>query len=73
MYLSLVTDVYSKKIMRFNVSKSLHATGANAALEQGDYPKEPLIHHPDRGLQYCSDLYQETLNGDGIKCSMTEK
>lgn len=77
MYLSLVTDAYSKKIMGFNVSKSLHATGANAALEQAleqrDYPKEPLIHHSDRGLQYCSDLYQETLNGDGVKCSMTEK
>ena len=56
MYLSLVTDAYSKNIMGFNVSRSLHATGANSALEQAlkkrRYPKKELIHHSDRGLQY---------------------
>lgn len=77
MYLSLVTDAYSKKIMGFNVSKSLHATGADSALEQAlsnrRYPNEELIHHSDRGLQYCCDLYQETLMKSQIRCSMTEQ
>ena len=77
MYLSLVTDAYSKKIMGFNVSNSLHATGANLALRQAlknrKYPNKELIHHSDRGLQYCGDLYQETLNTNQIRCSMTEK
>lgn len=77
MYLSLVTDAYSKKIMGFNVSRSLHATGANAALKQAlkkrRYPEQNLIHHSDRGLQYCCDIYQDTLNKGNVLCSMTEK
>lgn len=76
-YLSLITDAYSKKIMGYNVSSSLHATGANSALIQAFkkrvYPKEELIHHSDRGLQYCCDLYQDTLNSNNVRCSMTEK
>lgn len=77
MYLSLVTDAYSKQIVGYDVSKSLHTIGAKRALEraikQRSYPKEELIHHSDRGLQYCSDEYQEVLSKHGIKCSMTEK
>ena len=65
MYLSLVTDAYSKVIVGFNVSKSLNALGAisalKKALEKREYPKEQLIHHSDRGLQYCCDAYQEEL------------
>lgn len=57
MYLSLVTDAYSKRIMGYNVSKSLEATGAISALEMAMsnrmYFKQRLIHHSDRGLQYC--------------------
>ena len=37
------------------------------------YKKRPLIHHSDRGLQYCSNEYQKVLNDHGIKPSMTEK
>jgi putative transposase len=77
MYLSLVTDAYSKKIMGYDVSASLHATGAIAALTSAlrnrKYINEVLIHHSDRGLQYCCDAYQETLDKYGILCSMTEK
>ena len=76
MYLSLVTDAYSKKIMGFNVSKSLDASGAVAALEQAianrKHPKKKLIHHSDRGLQYCCDAYQALLGKHQISCSMTE-
>jgi len=77
MYLSLVTDAYSKKIMGFNVSDSLNAQGAvNAlkmAIKKRKYPEEVLIHHSDRGLQYCCDDYQYTLSKHGITTSMTEK
>jgi len=77
MYLSLITDAYSKQIMGFNVSKSLHATGAisalNHALNKREYLKEKLIHHSDRGLQYCSDDYQSILKKYNVDCSMTEK
>lgn len=76
MYLSLVTDAYSKKIMGFNVSKSLDASGAVAALEHAianrKHPEKKLIHHSDRGLQYCCDAYQALLEKYRISCSMTE-
>ncbi|RLJ31838.1 transposase InsO family protein [Chryseobacterium sp. 7] len=74
-YLSLVTDAYSKKIMGYDVSNSLAAQGAlsalNMAIKQRMY-KESLIHHSDRGLQYCSNDYQKILKKKNIKPSMTE-
>lgn len=77
MYLSLVTDAYSKLIVGYDVSASLHTCGVKRALQMAIkkriYPKETLIHHSDRGLQYCSNDYQKTLNKSRIKCSMTEK
>jgi putative transposase len=77
MYLSLVTDAYSKKIMGYDVSNSLHAAGAiNAlkmALKTRQYKHEALIHHSDRGLQYCCDEYQKILEKNHVKTSMTEK
>lgn len=76
MYLSLVTDAYSKTIMGFNVSKSLDASGVVSAMEQAlkkrIYPEQRLIHHSDRGLQYCCDAYQELLSKHQVACSMTE-
>ena len=76
-YLALVTDAYSKKIMGHNVSESLGAKGATAALrmavKNSSYHKNEMIHHSDRGIQYCCDMYQKTLQNEGIKCSMTEK
>ena len=76
-YLSLVTDAYSKQIMGFNVSESLNAKGTVSALEmaikQRKYKKQELIHHSDKGLQYCCNEYQKTLIKHNIKCSMTEK
>lgn len=75
-YLALITDAYSKQIMGYNVSNSLDTTGAIKALKQAikhrQYPKAPLIHHSDRGLQYCSNAYQELLEKHKITCSMTE-
>jgi transposase InsO family protein len=54
MYLSLITDAYSKKIMGYNVSNSLSAQGAVSALEKAIKNRQctdkQLIHHSDRGL-----------------------
>jgi transposase InsO family protein len=75
-YLALVTDVYSKKIMGYNVSNSLSTAGALQALEMALKTKRnknnKLIHHSDRGLQYCSNEYQKVLTDHNIICSMTQ-
>ena len=74
-YLALITDAYSKKIMGYDVSNSLSAESSlralNMAVKQRKY-KKPLIHHSDRGLQYCSNSYQKTLKKKKIIPSMTE-
>src|SRR5690554_7879891 len=74
-YLSLITDAYSKKIVGFDVSDSLAtASCLNAlkmALKKEDIKK--LIHHSDRGLQYCSDDYQKLLKKHKVRCSMTQE
>ena len=76
MYLALVTDAYSKQIMGYDVSDSLSSIGSIRALKQAakrrQYPNEELIHHSDRGIQYCSNDYQQLLKKLGISCSMTE-
>ena len=75
-YLALVTDAYSKKIMGYDLSESLAAEGSLRALQMASkqriYKQEPLIHHSDRGLQYCSNSYQKALKKKKIKPSMTE-
>lgn len=76
-YLALITDAYSKKIMGYNVSDSLNVTGSLLALEMAlknrKYKNEPIIHHSDRRLQYCSNEYQKLLNKNDILPSMTEQ
>lgn len=76
-YLALITDAYSKKIVGFNVSNSLCVEGSlkalDMALKNRCYKEQPLIHHSDRGLQYCSNDYQKLLAQNGVKASMTEK
>lgn len=75
-YLALVTDAYSKKIVGHDLSNSLSADGAIRALKQGlktrTHKANTLIHHSDRGLQYCCDAYQRVLSIRKVKCSMTE-
>lgn len=75
-YLALVTDAYSKKIVGYDVSDSLIMEGSVRALKMAIskriYKKDMLIHHSDRGLQYCCEEYQQTLIKNNIKCSMTE-
>ena len=75
-YLALVTDAYSKKIVGYDLSDSLSAEGAVRALQMACrgrmYKKLPLIHHSDRGIQYCCDDYQRQLEEHHIQVSMTE-
>jgi transposase InsO family protein len=75
-YLSLITDAYSHKIVGFYLSKDLSAKGSLKALRMAlDYNPiiTNLIHHSDRGVQYCSDDYVKLLNENNIGISMTEK
>ena len=74
-YLFLVTDLYSRKILGYHLSMSLAATGAIAAMkmalkEVGS--SEAMIHHSDRGIQYCCEDYVELLKNNKIKISMGE-
>jgi putative transposase len=74
-YLSLVTDAYSKKIMGYYVADNLNTESSlmalNIAVKNRKDKGLALIHHSDRGLQYCADDYQNALKKNGIKCSMT--
>ena len=75
-YLSLVTDAYSKKIMGYHLAEDLRAEGPVEALRMAIGKKQygyRLIHHSDRGLQYCSEEYQHLLTKAQIQPSMTEK
>jgi putative transposase len=75
-YLSLITDAYSKKIVGYNVSDNLNTQSSLVALKlaikQRKNKEIPLIHHSDRGLQYCANEYQKLLSKNGIQPSMTQ-
>ena len=75
-YLSLITDMYSRKIVGWSLSKSLGIESSIAALKKalrGVALHEPLIHHSDRGVQYCSHDYVKILKKKQIGISMTEE
>lgn len=75
-YLSLITDAYSKKIVGYNVSDNLNTESCLMALQlaikQRKNKDTILIHHSDRGLQYCANEYQKLLSRNRIKPSMTQ-
>jgi putative transposase len=75
-YLSLITDKFSRKIVGYDLSDNLKTEGALRALQMAlkrRTQNHNLIHHSDRGLQYCSYEYQQLLAKHNIKSSMTEK
>lgn len=76
MYLALITDAYSKQIMGYDVSNSLDVSGSLRALKMAikkrKYKNNVVTHHSDRGLQYCSNEYQNLLKRSKLNCSMTE-
>jgi transposase InsO family protein len=78
-YLSLITDAYSRKIVGYHLSENLHAEQTVKALNMAlsDLGKRSttsgaLIHHSDRGVQYCSASYVMLLKKKNIKISMTQ-
>jgi putative transposase len=77
LYLSLVTDAYSKQIVGSQLSDNLKAINCinalKTAIKNRKYPDRSLIHHSDRGLQYCCPDYIDTLERNHINISMTTK
>lgn len=76
-YLSLITDAYSHKIVGYALHPTLEATGCLRALEMAisNWKHESpfyLIHHSDRGIQYCCNEYTEVLQRLGVAISMTQ-
>jgi transposase InsO family protein len=74
-YLSLVTDAYSRKIMGYNLSSDLRAESVSEAVKMAIKNRlydHPVVHHSDRGLQYCSEVYQNILRRSNIVPSMTD-
>lgn len=75
-YLALITDAYSRKIVGHDVSRSLSFEGSLRALQMALAPLSgsiQLIHHSDRGIQYCSHVYVNLLTKYSIQISMTEE
>jgi len=75
-YLALITDMHSRKIMGYDLSNSLELKGCVRALNKALYQAkniEGLIHHSDRGIQYCSNVYTHILKRNDIGISMTEE
>lgn len=76
LYLSLITDAYSHKIMGYYIADSLEAIHTTKALQMAITNQEnkanQLIHHSDRGIQYCSSEYVKLLEVNNIQISMTE-
>lgn len=76
MYASLITDMYSRKIVGFHIGDSLESIGCQKALEKAlkELPSDRFpIHHSDRGCQYCCHEYVQMLRDRGLSISMTEE
>jgi transposase InsO family protein len=75
-YASLVTDAFSRKIIGYHLSPDLRVDGPLKALRmalRSMRNPEGLIHHSDRGVQYCSKRYINELECNGVSVSMTER
>ena len=74
-YLAVVLDLFSRKVVGWSLQRSLETTLVAEALRQAIESRRPagkeLLHHSDRGSQYTSDAYQQTLKLLGIECSMS--
>jgi transposase InsO family protein len=76
-YLALVTDAYSKQIMGYKLDNHMKASlcvdALNMAIKNRKYPNKKLIHHSDRGFQYCCNEYTSFAEKNNIIMSMTEQ
>jgi putative transposase len=76
LYLSVVLDVFSRRIVGWSMSSNLDAALVSEALRMAllqRRPGEGLLHHSDRGVQYTSGDFVKLLNEHGITCSMSRK
>lgn len=75
-YITLITDAYSHRIMGYHLASDLEAVSSLEALRmavaQAGSVQEGLVHHSDRGVQYCSQMYVDMLQKHGVRISMTE-
>jgi len=74
LYLSVVIDLFSRRIVGWSMCDDLKAAGVAEALSMALISRRPgqdLLHHSDRGVQYASQLYRATLSRHGIECSMS--
>jgi len=75
-YLALITDLFSRKIVGYDISDTLELTGCLGAFKRAQKAARPaagLVHHSDRGVQYCSNQYVNELKKHKIMISMTEE
>jgi len=76
-YLAAVVDLFSRKVVGWSIGTSLATNLVSDALRCAIERRRPdgkrLLHHSDRGCQYTSDAYQQTLNLLGITCSMSRR
>lgn len=74
-YLAVVLDLFSRKVVGWSIGASLATELVSEALRRAVEARRPngrkLLHHSDRGCQYTSDVYQQTLRALGIECSMS--
>ena len=76
LYLAVVLDLYSRRVVGWAAGDRLHKELALTALRRALVVRQPgsdLLHHSDRGSQYCSNEYQAELRGHGIVISMSGK
>ena len=76
LYLAAVLDVFSRKVVGWSMSERIDTELVKSALHMATtqrLPEPGLLHHSDRGVQYASDDYQQTLDDLGIVCSMSRK
>jgi putative transposase len=74
LYLSVVIDLFSRRVVGWSMSDDLKAAGVAEALEMAIAQRKPgagLLHHSDRGVQYACEPYRSLLVGHGIECSMS--
>ena len=76
LYLAVVMDLFSRRIVGWSMSASLAATIVIDALRMALAHREPqpgLLHHSDRGSQYACDDFQRLLDEHGLRCSMSRR
>lgn len=76
-YVALVTDLYSKKVMGYklddNMKVNLVKDALTMAVNNCEHKRQSIIHHSDRGIQYCCPDYSDFAESKGMKSSTTEK